>query len=142
MINQITVFLENREGRLASLCRTLSDADINMYALSVADTSEYGLARIICDDPQRAIDILKAGDYRAMLTPVSAIGLPNEPGSLAKLLETLDSQKLNIEYGYCFAFEGEQAVAVLKISDMQAALAAADVLIAAGFTSLSTEDLQ
>ena len=62
MIDQITVFLENSEGRLAALCRTLAWAGINMHSLVIADTTDYGVVRIICDDPARAIDVLKSAD--------------------------------------------------------------------------------
>ena len=68
MIDQITVFLENKRGRIASLCRTLGDANINMAALSVADTTEYGIVRIICSDTDAAIAALDAGGYRAVKT--------------------------------------------------------------------------
>ena len=90
MINQITVFLENKEGRLAALVRSLADAGINMQALTIADTTDYGVARIICDDPTGAVMALNEQGYRATLTKVSAIAVPNVPGGLAKLLNVLD----------------------------------------------------
>ena len=141
MIDQITVFLENSEGRLASLCRTLADAEVNMQALSIADTTDYGVVRIICDDPKKAVEVLDEQNYRAVATKVSAIGVPNVPGGLAKLLETLDALNLNIEYGYCFSLHEDFAVDVLKIRGAEKASEAAEAIEAAGFKLLSQEDL-
>ena len=141
MIDQITVFLENSEGRLAALCRTLADADVSMQALTIADTTDYGLVRIICDKPDQAIEALKAADYRAVVTKVSAISVPNRPGGLADLLQTLDDLDMNIEYGYCFSINGETAIDVLKIRGAEQAREAAAAVEAAGFKLLSQEDI-
>ena len=142
MIDQITVFLENAEGRLSALCRTLADNGINMQALSIADTTDYGVVRIICENPQQAAEVLAAADYRVVVTKVSAIAVPNEPGGLAKLLDVLDEMDLNIEYGYCFSVNGETAVDVLKIRGAEKADEAARALEAAGFKLLAQEDLR
>ena len=141
MIDQITVFLENSEGRLAALCRTMADANINMHSLVIADTTDYGVVRIICDDPARALEVLNAADYRAISTRVAAIGVPNVPGGLAKLLDMLDELNENIEYGYCFAINGEMAADVFKISGAKEASDAAKKLEAAGFKLLTQDDL-
>ena len=141
MIDQITVFLENSEGRLAALCRTLSDANVNMSALTIADTADYGVVRIICDDPAKALDVLAAADFRAIATKVSAIQVPNRPGGLSDLLATLASLNLNIEYGYCFSVNGETAVDVLKIRGEAKNDEAAKIIEEAGFKLLSLEDL-
>ena len=141
MIKQITVFLENSEGRLAALCRTLADADINMYSLVIADTTDYGVVRIICDKPDEALEALNAADYRAGATMVAAIGVPNEPGGLARLLDTLDALNENIEYGYCFSIKDDMAVDVLKISGAKEASDAAKAIEAAGFKLLSQADI-
>ena len=105
MLNQLTVFMQNREGRLAQLCRTLANAEINMHSLYVADTQDYGVARIFCDTPSAARKVLNSQGFRATLTPVVAVRVPNEKGGLANLLEFLDAKKINIEYGYCFSGE-------------------------------------
>ena len=141
MIDQITVFLENSEGRLAALCRTLAWANINMQSLVIADTADYGVVRIICNDPARALDVLNAADYRAISTKVAAIGVPNEPGGLARLLAKLDQLDQNIEYGYCFSLNGDMAVNVLKISGAKEASDAAKALEAEGFKLLSQADI-
>ena len=141
MVDQITVFLENSEGRLKALCRTLADAGVNMSALTIADTADYGVVRIICDDPKRAVQALTNADYRAIATKVSAIQVPNEAGGLAKLLDTLDGLNLNIEYGYCFSVNGDVAVDVLKIRGAEQTDEAVQVLEEAGFKLLSQEDI-
>ena len=141
MIKQLTVFLENSEGRLEALVRTLGDANINMNALTIADTSDYGLVRIICSEPDRAGQVLNDSGFRALVSKVSAIEVPNRPGGLADLFATLSNMNLNIEYGYCFSVDNDKAVDVLKIRDAEEASEASAALEAAGFTVLSEADL-
>ena len=141
MIDQITVFLENSEGRLLALCRALADADIDMSALTIADTTDYGVVRIICGEPARACEVLAAADFRVLTTKVSAIEVPNEPGGLARLLETLAELNLNIEYGYCFSVGNDTAVDVFKINGETQAAGAVEALEAAGFKTFTQEDL-
>ena len=140
MIMQLTVFLENSEGRLAALCRTLADAGINMDALTIAETSDYGVARIICDNVFTAVDVLEDAGFRATKTKVLAVELPDRPGSLAEMLEALDSTGVNIEYGYCFQSNGDVAIDVLKIKpeDRDRAEAAIE---RAGFKTLHYDDI-
>ena len=103
MISQLTVFLENEKGRLAAACRAVSDAGINMHALNLADTSDFGVVRMLTDTPEAAAEALREQGYRATVTPVLAVRVPNVPGGLAKLLEFMDEQDANVEYGYCFS---------------------------------------
>ena len=140
MIMQLTVFLENTEGRLAALCRTLADNGINMDALTIAETSEYGLVRSICDNVFHAVDVLEESGFRATKTKVLAVELPDRPGALAEMLEALDSTDVNIEYGYCFQSDGDVAIDVLKIKpeDRDKAEAA---ISGAGFKLLHYDDL-
>ena len=116
MIDQLTVFLENEKGRLAAACRTIADSGIDMHALFVADTTEFGVARIFCDTPRKAADALRDAGYRASVTPVVAVRVPNRVGGLADLLEFCDSKNINIEYGYCFSVGKQTAIDVLKVS--------------------------
>lgn len=134
MIEQVTVFLENDKGRLLALTRVLAEAGVNMEALTIAETSDYGLARIVCDDSAKAVEALRAADFSAITTKVLAVVVPNEPGGLAKLLETFDALDLNIEYGYCFSTHGNRAVDVLKVAEIDRAAAA---LEAAGYELVS-----
>ena len=87
MISQLTVFLENEKGRLASACRAISDAGINMHALNLADTADFGVARVVVDAPEAAAEALRKVGYRATVTPVLGVRVPNRPGGLATLLE-------------------------------------------------------
>ena len=130
MIEQVTVFLENAKGRLAALTRVLANAHVNMEALTIAETSDYGLVRIICDKPAQAVAALEEAGFRAITTKVIAVAVPNKPGGLADLLETLDTLNLNIEYGYCFSSENGRAVDVLKVGDPARAV---EAIQSAGF---------
>ncbi len=115
MIDQVTVFLENKKGRLAALCRALGDAEVSMHAMTVADTTDYGIVRIIADSPEKARETLIDAGFRVTLTKVFAIAVPNRAGALADLLEALDRAEVNVEYAYCFAIEGDMAIDVLRI---------------------------
>ncbi len=137
MIQQITVFLENEEGRLSAMTRVLAEAGINMKALTIAETTEYGLVRIVADKPEAAVEALRAADYRAITTEVLAVSLGDEPGTLAALLEKLDELGTNIEYAYCFSL-GAAAMDVLKVKDPQGT---AVKLANAGFTIVKQADL-
>ncbi len=136
MISQLTVFLENEEGHLAGACRTISDAGINMQALFLADTQDFGVARIFCDTPDRALETLENAGYRASLTPVIALRVANEPGSFASLLEYCNEKNMNVEYAYCFSVNNS-AINVLKIKDNDAQ----KVLSQGGFELVSPEEI-
>ena len=93
MIDQVSVFLENSTGRLAELCRALGNAGIDMHALMVADTEEFGVVRIICDTPSAAPRTFSTAEgFSVTLTPVLAVEIPDRPGGLADVLEALGAQ--------------------------------------------------
>jgi hypothetical protein len=138
MIDQVSVFLENRAGRLAELCRALGDAGIDMHALMVADTEEFGVVRIICDTPNAAKDLLDEQGFSASVTPVIAVEIPDRPGGLADVLEALGARGISVEYAYCFVEpSGAAAVDIFKVD----APGADDVLGEAGFRALSPAEL-
>lgn len=137
MISQLTVFLQNEKGRLAAACRAIADANINMHALLLADTQDFGVARIFCDTPDAAAQLLADAGYRATVTPVIAVRVPNQPGGLASLLEFCDEHDMNVEYGYCFGFAGEAAINVLKIDGADAE----DILATGGFEIVQPEEI-
>ena len=137
MISQLTVFLQNEKGRLASACRTIADAGINMHALFLADTQDFGVARIFCDTPDKACERLSEAGYRATVTPVIVVRVPNVPGGLASLLEFCDENDMNVEYGYCFSVGNERAIDVLKIEGPDAEAK----LIAGGFDIVEPEEI-
>ena len=136
MIDQLTVFLENTRGRLTSLCRALGDADIQMHSLALADTTDYGIARIICDDPKGAVAAISEAGFTANLTKVVAVEVPDVPGGLASVLDALDNADINIEYCYCFADANRGATGAFKVDE-----SAIGALEGAGFKVLHPEDL-
>ncbi|MDR2197628.1 MAG: hypothetical protein LBO07_06680 [Coriobacteriales bacterium] len=138
MIDQITVFLENEKGRLAALAHTIGEAGISMHALTVADTSEYGVVRIIADTPTRVHTILSEKGFRVALTKVFAVEVPDHAGGLATLLDALDRADLNVEYAYCFALANDRAVDVLRIDAHEAA---EKVITTAGFRIMRPDEL-
>jgi hypothetical protein len=138
MIDQITVFLENDKGRLAALCRTLGDVGISMHALTVADTAHYGVARIIADTPSKAYEVLNEKGFRASLTKVFAVEVPDHAGGLATLLEAFDEADINVEYAYCFATAEGKAIDVLRIDSHSEA---EDVIGSAGFRVMRSDEL-
>ena len=138
MIEQITVFLENDKGRLAALCRVMGDAQISMHALTVADTSQYGVVRIIADTPAKAYEILSEQGFRVSLTKVIAVEVSDAAGSLADMLEILGEENVNVEYAYCFSVAGDKAVDVLRVSDPETARVA---LEKSDFRLLGPEEL-
>ncbi len=117
-IHQISVFLENRTGQLAEITQLLADNHVDIRALSIAETADYGLARMIVNDAQKASSVLlEHGDVLSM-TPVWAVEVPDSPGGLAELLTALAEKEIGIEYMYSlFVQQDGCAVMVLRISD-------------------------
>jgi len=138
MIDQITVFLENEKGRLAALCRSLGDAGISMRALTIADTSSFGIVRILADAPKVALEVLTSKGFRASLTRVFAVEVPDRAGGLAELLEALDAADINVEYAYCFVIEGGCAIDILKTDKPDVA---ESVIRATGYRIVESSEL-
>ncbi len=113
IIKQLTVFLENKSGRLSEVTEALSTAGINMSAFSIADTSEYGILRVIVSKPDEAEKILKEKGFSVHLTDVIGLVVPNEPGGLHRALKVLSSEGISIEYMYAFAI-GERATVIIR----------------------------
>ena len=122
-INQLSVFLENREGRLEQVLDTLKQNNINIISLSLADTSDYGMLRMIVSDPQVGKDALKAEGFSAMLTPVLAVKLSHQVGQLQILLSEICKAGINIEYTYALATGNDDASIVIKPADLEKAAA-------------------
>ena len=117
-IHQISVFLENRTGQLAEITKLLADANIDIRAISIAETADYGVARMIVDDCYKASSILlQHGDILSM-TPVWAVEVPDRPNGLAELLAVLTEAKVDVEYMYSlFTHQEGHAYMVMRISD-------------------------
>jgi hypothetical protein len=119
MAKQISVFLENKAGRLAHVTRVRGEAGINIRALSIADTSDFGILRIIVNDPEKAYRILKEADFTVSETEVIAVQVPDSPGGLATVLEQMSDADLNIEYLYAFLGTSESdALVIFKVEDI------------------------
>jgi hypothetical protein len=117
-IHQISVFLENRAGQLAQITRSLAERHINLRAISIAETSDYGLARMIVDDAHKASAILLEQGNILSMTPVCAVEVPDRPAGLSDLLAVLAQNNVDVEYMYSlFAGKDGHAYMVLRISD-------------------------
>ena len=119
IIKQLSVFLENKTGRLNEVTQILGSADINMSAFSVADTSEFGILRMIVSEPEKAHSILKEADFSVRLTDVICLNSPNEPGALARALNILSAESVFIEYLYAYSMDDKTANIVLKPDNIQ-----------------------
>ncbi|MBO5642682.1 MAG: ACT domain-containing protein [Kiritimatiellae bacterium] len=138
-IRQISIFLENRPGQLSQICRALSEADINIATLSLADTSDFGIVRMIVDDHEKARDVLISAGHAMKVSEVVAVCVPDSPGGMAGVTAVLDEAGANIEYSYAFSFhKGEKAVLVFRFSDNQIAL---EALAKAGYVTLAEQDV-
>ena len=136
---QLSVFIENREGRLDEVLAVIKAANVNILSLSLADTSEYGLLRLIVSDPAKADAALKANGFSSMLTDVLVVRLQNKVGSLQAFLSDLAKTEINLEYMYGLTIEKEgKASLVIKASDLAKA---SDILLKAGAELLGAEDI-
>jgi hypothetical protein len=119
-IRQISVFLENKKGRLAEVTRLIADAGINIRALSVADTAEFGIIRLILDDPDKALEVISKGGFTVRSTDLLAVEIPDKPGSLAQVMEIFEKTDVNIEYLYTsLEKDTSTAVVVFKVDDIE-----------------------
>lgn len=122
MAKQISVFLENKAGRLSHVTKVLGEAGINIRALSIADTSDFGILRLIVNDPDKAYLILKEAGFTVSETEVIAVQVPDSPGGLATVLEQMTTENLNIEYLYAFlGTTGDDALVIFKVEDINRA---------------------
>lgn len=135
IVQQVSVFLENKSGRLAEVCLTLGTHGINIRALCIADTSDFGILRLIVNDPARATAVLQEGGFSVGSTSVIALQIPDRPGGLGGILQLLDGAGINVEYMYAFFVRREgDAVVLFRVADEVldqtiAALHAADIPI-------------
>lgn len=139
MIKQISIFLENKRGRLLEATEALAKEEINIRALSIADTSEFGILRLIVPDPVKAKDVLEKNNFTVRENDVIAVQVVDSPGGLASVLKILNDAEINVEYIYAFVQKsGEKAVVVMKIEDLQKGIR---VLRDRGIVLLSYEDI-
>jgi hypothetical protein len=122
-VEQISIFLENRAGRLAEITRVLGEAGINIRALSLADTSDFGILRLIVNDNEKAKAVLKEQGFTVGTTNVVAVEVEDKPGGLNSILEILSKENINVEYMYAFVqHSGKNAVILFRFDDIDAAV--------------------
>ncbi|HSO87209.1 MAG TPA: ACT domain-containing protein, partial [Draconibacterium sp.] len=119
IVKQVSVFLENKSGRLKEVTEVLGKAGINMSAFTIADTSDFGILRLIVSEPEMAREILKKNKFAVQTSDVILIKTPNRPGGLAKMLGALNEGNVFIEYMYAFSYSDDTAVIVIRPTDFQ-----------------------
>jgi hypothetical protein len=138
-VEQISIFIENKSGRLAEVSKILGNAGVNIRALSLADTSDFGILRLIVNDREKAMTTLKELGFTVNKTEVVAVEVPDQPGGLASILEVLDRDAINVEYMYAFVERcGTNAVIIFRFDETQKAITA---LKTNGFNILDGERL-
>jgi hypothetical protein len=136
-VRQLSVFMENRAGRLAEVVRLMGEAGINIRALSLADTSDFGILRLIVNNVDKALKVLRDSGHTVSLTDVIAVEVPDRPGGLASVLDPLQSSGVNVEYMYAFVEKAtDKAVVIFRFEDLDAAVR---VLTQAGISVLPAE---
>lgn len=138
-VEQISIFIENKSGRLAEVTRILGDAGVNIRALSLADTSDFGILRLIVNDSETAKAVLKEKGFTVSKTEVVAVEVPDQPGGLARILQVLDTEQINVEYMYAFVERcGGNAVIIFRFDETDRAIRS---LLAKGFSIQNGEQL-
>lgn len=136
-VEQIAVFMENKSGKLAEITSILAENTINIRALSVADTADFGILRLIVDDVEKAKSVLKSEGFTVGITNVLAVEVPDKTGGLASVLKAINEAGLNVEYMYAFVNKtGENAVLIFRFEEMDQAI---ESLQKDGFTLLSSK---
>ena len=136
-VNQVSVFLENKPGTLNNMTEVLANGGINIRAMSLADTKDFGIARLIVNDVYEATNVLKEANFVATFTPVLVYTVSDETGGLNDLLKTFTESNVNIEYMYAFSGK-KRAYMIFRVSDTNAA---EKILASKGLKSLSQEEI-
>jgi hypothetical protein len=138
-VEQTTVFLENRSGRLADVAALLAGAGVNIRATALADAADFGILRLIVNDTDKANQVLKAHGFSVSKTHVVAVAVPDRPGGLAEILAAIRDARLNVEYMYAFVHRRDvDATIIFRFDDLDRAVAS---LQAAGVRLLSGEEI-
>ena len=135
---QLTVFIENRTGRLSEVLNVLKENNVNILSLSLADTTEYGLLRLIVDNAALGKEKLTENGFSSLLSDVCIIKIPHKAGSLQELLGALDTEGVNIEYMYGLSISDEKAYVVIKVSDTDKVN---NILANSGVSTITEEQL-
>lgn len=136
-VKQISVFLENKSGRLAAVTKLLAEKKINIRALSIADTTDFGILRLIVDKPDEANTFIKENGFTVSMTEVIAVEMPDEPGGLANILATMQEEGINLEYLYAFISTGStNAMVIFRVEGIDRAV---ELLTSKGIKVLEDE---
>jgi hypothetical protein len=136
-IKQISLFVENRPGRTAKVSKTLSDAGVNIRALTIAEAGDFGVIRMVVDNPDKGYKVLHDSGFTVSTTDVLAVEMKDTPGGLYEIVDTLGSNKINVDYAYAFVTaKAERAMLILRVDDLSRAK---QVLSAKG-VKISTRD--
>lgn len=124
LVKQVSVFLENKSGRLAEVSKVLGEAGIDISALSIADTTEFGILRLIVSRPDEAVEVLRQNGFSVGTTEVIAVSVSDKPGGLAQALQTLEQESIGIEYMYAFIGNTAigKAIVILKVENESKAI--------------------
>ena len=122
MIRQISVFLENRSGRLADVCRILGEHEIDIIAISISDTTDFGILRLIVTQPDKAEQVLRNQQFKVNQSTVLAVGVNDKPGGLGSILQTLAGKNIDIEYMYAVGKDTSGAIIIMKVSEKEVAI--------------------
>lgn len=138
-VRQISVFMDNKPNQLTKVVKILKESEINMRALTVADTKDFGILRIIVNDTDKAVEKLRAADYAVAVTEILAISIPDSPGQLSRVLDILGGEGVNIEYLYAFTGASDKSVSfVIRVDDNDHA---AKALTNGGIIQLTENDI-
>lgn len=138
-IQQLSIFVENKSGRLAEITEALAQSNIDIRAMSVADTSDFGILRLIVDKPEEAVVAFREAGMTVSLTSVIAIGVNDKPGEFAKAVRLLADNGIDVEYIYAFiSREKGKAFVILRVNDEDKAI---ELLSKSGFTLLTAEEI-
>ena len=117
-VKQIAVFIENKTGRLYDVCNLLAQNNINLAAVTIADSSDFGIFRALTSDTDKSVEVLKNAGFVTKVNEILAVDVVNKPGALADVLEILDKQNINVNYMYSFADENRRAIMLIKVDDI------------------------
>ncbi len=138
-VRQISVFVENKPTKLAEAMKLLKNSKINIRAMALADTKDFGILRLIVNDTEKTVDILRDASYAVTVTEVVAISIPDSPGQLSRVLDVLGDSGVNIEYLYAFIGKSDRSVSfVIRVDDNDNASSA---LNDAGIIQLTENDI-
>lgn len=138
-VEQISIFLENKSGRLADVSGVLAQAGVNIRALSLADTTDFGILRLIVNDTEKAKAVLKDNGFTVGKTEVLAVEVSDKPGGLARILSIIKDEGINVEYMYAFLQKNEgKAIIIFRFDEIEKAIA---TLLKAGISILNGEDV-